>query len=298
MTSPGLLRYQWPMLVLACKIVWRGIRPGSGPQRALCDIAPIRRVVAAPTAQLVDSYRDWCGAGERYVDTLPPHMVAHWGLPVATELVLQTPFPVSKVLNQGVTVTIHGDLPRHQPLVCTGAVQDVVEKDDRVRMSVLLQTGTAATPVLVETSLHMVIIRHRSKAAGAKKQSTVGSDEIWDTTGAWRATSHDGLQFALLTGDFNPIHWLPLAGRLSALRGKILHGFGTFARCFELLGGDRIRHIDVRFLRPVPLPSAHLLVQQAERPAGAARPIRLTDDNAQVYLTGSVGWAPREPANL
>ena len=52
-----------------------------------------------------------------------------------------------------------------------------------------------------------------------------------------------GLDFAKLTGDFNPIHWIPAAARAAGFPNVILHGFGTMARTLEALnrgvfGGD------------------------------------------------------------
>jgi hypothetical protein len=71
-----------------------------------------------------------------------------------------------------------------------------------------------------------------------------------------------GLDFAKLTGDFNPIHWVKPYARASGFRTVILHGFSTFARAIEALNrarfaGDpsRLKSIDVRLSRPLVLPA-------------------------------------------
>ena len=71
-----------------------------------------------------------------------------------------------------------------------------------------------------------------------------------------------GLDFAKLTGDFNPVHWVPRWARAFGFRNVILHGFGTLARAIEalnrgLLAGDvtALHEIDVRFTRPLVLPA-------------------------------------------
>jgi acyl dehydratase len=73
---------------------------------------------------------------------------------------------------------------------------------------------------------------------------------------------HAGLDFAKLTGDFNPVHWIPSYARASGLRGTILQGFSTLARAIEALdrrvfAGDvrRLETIDVRFTGPLLLPA-------------------------------------------
>jgi acyl dehydratase len=75
--------------------------------------------------------------------------------------------------------------------------------------------------------------------------------------------SDAGLSFAKLTGDFNPIHWVPAYARASGFRNVILHGFGTFARACEglnrgLLGGDvrKLKLLEAKFTRPLVLPHA------------------------------------------
>ena len=44
-----------------------------------------------------------------------------------------------------------------------------------------------------------------------------------------------GLDFAKLTGDFNPVHWVPRWAKAFGFRNVILHGFGTMARAIEAL---------------------------------------------------------------
>ncbi|MBW2463867.1 MAG: hypothetical protein JRH11_19610, partial [Deltaproteobacteria bacterium] len=77
----------------------------------------------------------------------------------------------------------------------------------------------------------------------------------------YRLGTKAGLDFAKLTGDFNPIHWIPGAARATGFRNVILHGFGTMSRAWEgvirnVYAGDpsRITEWDCRFTRPLVLP--------------------------------------------
>ena len=215
-------------------------------------------------------------------------MVAQWGLPIAAQLLLQTPFNLIRVLNQGLTLHINGALPRNQPLHCFGQIQSLVETKHRTRVSVLLQTGTKEQPDLVEAVLHVVFVHH--KDATRKKSASAAQHVHWEPKGSWSALEHDGWRFALLTGDFNPIHWLSLAGRLSTLQQKMLHGFGTFARTFEQLGNTPVRQIDLRFLHPVPLPSAQLQVEQSSTHSDGQYQLRLRGSDEQMHMAGSVSY--------
>jgi hypothetical protein len=78
----------------------------------------------------------------------------------------------------------------------------------------------------------------------------------------WNLGTHVGLEFAKLTGDFNPIHWIPPAARANGFRNVINHGFSTMARAIEglnrsLFSGDvsRLEAIDVKFTKPLVLPA-------------------------------------------
>jgi acyl dehydratase len=71
-----------------------------------------------------------------------------------------------------------------------------------------------------------------------------------------------GLDFARLTGDFNPVHWVGPYAKLAGFRGIILHGFATAALATEaVIAGrwlgdtSRLGGLEVRFTRPLVLPA-------------------------------------------
>ena len=223
------------------------------------DIPAIEQTIPAPEDALVDAYVAWCGApANRYTHTLPPHMLSQWGLVLGTELALKTPYDLSKVINQGIDMTIHRDLPRQQPLRLYAKIDSIKEVDGAARLVIHLTTGTQLQPNLVEARIHMTFLLPGFKKNRKAKPFT--ETPAWQAQGTWQASQHDGLKFALLTGDFNPIHWILLAGKLSAFKGKVLHGFGMFVRSYELLPHP-VKSIEVRFIKPVVLPSPVLQVE-------------------------------------
>jgi len=250
------------------------------------QIAPITAVIPAPEDALIDHYIRWSGSDPaKYRGTVPPHLVSQWGLPFATQLLLQTTFPIARVINQGVTFRIHGDLPRHEPLQVQTHLHSVQEHKGIARVTVRIVTGTVSTPDLVETDLHMAFILPGFEKS-PKAQKAV--DPIhWQPVGTWSASSHDGFQFALLTGDFNPIHWIGIAGKLSNFGQKVLHGFGMLARTYERLPTP-IQELDIRFVKPVKLPSPTLTVETGIDPATSEQRVRLRGPEQQIHLVGHV----------
>lgn len=222
------------------------------------EIPEIKKTISAPSNDLVDAYIEWSGAPlSRYDKTLPPHMFSQWGLALGTELALQTSLNLVNVINQGVSMNIYGELPRNEKLQLSAKIDSFQEQDGVARLIVKMTTGTIQNPKLVEAFIHMAFLLPSFKKS---KQNKDQPELDWKTQGQWYATQHDGFKFALLTGDFNPIHWISLAGKLSAFKMKVLHGFGMFVRSYEQLPLP-ITSIDVRFLKPVKLPSADLNVE-------------------------------------
>ncbi|WP_343729798.1 MaoC/PaaZ C-terminal domain-containing protein [Duganella sp.] len=287
----GLLRHQAPMLLTGARVVGHTLLHALVPatQRQPARIAAVTRVIAAPPAELVEQYLAWAGAAGGYDGLLPPHMVSQWSLPLVGELLLRMPYRLTSVINQGVGLRIHGPLPREVPLQVSAAVERVEETPGRVKVVVAVTSGTRQTPSLVEARLHMSFLLPGPRAP--KAPPARGPEPDWITAGLWHADARDGLRFALLTGDFNPIHWCGPLARRSVFRGMVLHGFGSFVRSYEVLAqqGVRFDEIDVRFVKPVALPCTALSVQVA--PEGAAdaqgwRGVRLAGNGDAVHLAG------------
>ncbi|EPF87930.1 hypothetical protein GCM10025882_29910 [Acinetobacter gyllenbergii] len=245
------------------------------------SLAPINEVIDAPSQDLIEHYIQWSGAEPgKYQDSIPSHMVSQWGLSFATRLLLQTHYPLSKVINQGVSLKIHGMIPRTEKLMIQAKIAQVDERNGLARVSVQITTGTIAEPELVEAVLHMAfILPHFEKT----KRSETSDTKLWQTLGEWSTRSDDGLKFALLTGDFNPIHWITPLAKLSNFGQKVLHGFGVFARSFELLP-QPIQQIDVRFLKPVKLPSEHNQVETCTEQE--QKYLRVVGSAGQICLMG------------
>jgi MaoC like domain len=263
------------------KIFLRSFKKAKAVQSDWQALAPIKEIIKAPSDELVNHYIQWSGAPlSKYSNTIPAHMVSQWGLSFATRLLLQTAYPLSQVINQGVSLKIYGDIPRNEKLLIQAKIATVDERNGLARLSVQIITGTITQPELVETVLHMAFMLPHFKKS---KRTESRDDKIWQAVGEWSATADDGFKFALLTGDFNPIHWIGPLAKMSSFGQKVLHGFGMFARSFELLP-EPVQQIDVRFLKPVKLPSEHNQVEISSEQG--QNHVRLVGAAGQICLTG------------
>lgn len=253
----------------------------------------LEAVYPARSKELVSDYvKNVGGDPSAYKGTLPPHMFPQWGFGLAGRALEGVPYRMSKVLNGGCNLQVNAPIPAGEPLQVTARLESI---DDDGRRAVMQQRVITSTPsvknALIADMFAIVPLGGgKNKAPGAKKEKkevqTVPTDAKEIAFLEVSATA--GLDFAKLTGDFNPIHWIPAAARASGFPNVILHGFGTMARTIEainknVLGGDpnAMKKWNCRFTRPLVLPAkASVFVRGNEVFVGVA-------PNGAAYLVGS-----------
>ena len=210
---------------------------------------------------LLDAYADWCGGSENgYGSTVPPHLFPQWGFPPLADALGRLPWPMTKVLNQGCRLEVKHALPTGQPLHVAAWLAEVREEAHKVRLTTRIVTGTTEQPECLVADVYAVVPLSKPKKSGEKKAPPVVPEDhrlLSEHTLNRKA----GLEFALLTGDFNPIHWIRPYAKVAGFRSVILHGFGSMALAWESivtheLGGDssRLKWMDLRFVRPQFIP--------------------------------------------
>lgn len=255
-----------------------------------------RRVKPRPPALVTDYIRHVGGDPARYPNELPPHFFPQWALPLSTATLADIPYPLMRVVNGGCRLEINAPLPADQPLHASAQLLGI---DDDGRRAVLHQQIITATPAhpqaLVAHFYAIVPLRRRAhkedapdESAREKTQKTTSKMVPADATELerWTLGADAGLNFARLTGDFNPIHWIPGHARAFGFENVILHGFSSMARAFEGLERHldaRLRVFDVQFTRPLALPAQVGLFIDADAHniyVGAA-------PDSPAYLTGT-----------
>lgn len=200
-----------------------------------------------------------------YRGRLPFHLYPQWGFPLLSRCLADLPYDLLKVLNAGCGVTINRPLPAGEPLHLRARLERVdTSSDQRVILFQSLHTGTAEYPDALVVEQRIII--PRSGSGGGEQQRTRkakprvprGVHEV----GRFSVRAGSGLEFAYLTGDFNPLHWLRPYARVAGHPRPIAHGFSTLARAIEVLNrnlwagdADRLQLLDLRFTRPLRPPA-------------------------------------------
>lgn len=257
--------------------------------------------------ELVRSYVQHVGGDPAlYYGHIPGHLFPQWAFALSGKLTEGLNYPLLAAMNGGCRLTLNAPLPAGEPLTLTGRLENI---DDNGRRAILTQrfvTGTAAVPDAVVADLFVYVpLQSRNKekdkaerdraerdradgesrearaASRLEQRAKVPTDA--SEVASWNLGPNAGLDFAKLTGDFNPVHWVPFWARAFGFRSTILHGFGTLARAIEglnrgVFAGDvaALREVEVRFTRPLVLPASVGLYVRDDRlwvgdsPGGAA----------------------------
>jgi acyl dehydratase len=200
-----------------------------------------------------------------YRNRVPAHFFPEWGFPLGQRALEGLGYPLVRGMNAGCRIENRAPLPAGEPLEARARIESI---DDDGRRAIITQkviTGTSRVPeaIVAEMRVFIPLGNKGDKSENGKKpkaRPTVPTDA--HEISFQRIPENAGLDFAKLTGDFNPIHWLAPYARASGFRAVILHGFATFARAIEALNrsrfaGDpsRLKVIDARFSRPLVLPA-------------------------------------------
>jgi acyl dehydratase len=228
----SLLLEQGPMLNTLARVLLSTAAPQKRPSSNPEHFPLVRRCLPAPSRRLIGHYAAWCGAPrDRYAAILPPHMFTQFALPVWAAQLQMTRYPLLRIINQGCGVSIHQDIAVGAALDVSATVVAIAEKDHRARihqqLDVKAQNGERALTVDFYTRF---ILGKRTRQKRSSPQTIPLA-----AVASWDAHPNDGFRFGVLTGDLNPIHWIGCIARRSPFNGKVMHGFGMFARCFEIL---------------------------------------------------------------
>lgn len=210
---------------------------------------------------LADAVR-WSGGNPRaWKGVVPPYLFPQWGFPLMGQTLTGIPYPLAKVLNQGCHFEVRAPLPAGEPLQLSARLEAVEASPHKARIHQRLVTGTPSVPEALVADVYSVVPLGR-RPGGGRRRARPSVPESARLLARVRLGADAGLDFARLTGDFNPVHWVGPYARAAGFRSCILHGFATLAIAVERTiqtrwSGDvsRLAAVDVRFVRPLVLPA-------------------------------------------
>ncbi|WP_449224278.1 MaoC family dehydratase [Amycolatopsis pigmentata] len=231
------------------KLYAKALQP-RGEGEILPDTEYVRPEIRIDPAHLA-AYNRICGF--RLGDELPPtypHMSA-FPLQMALMTEPEFPFPLLGMVHVANRITQHRPIGLGETCALRVRAENLRPHEKGTQFDMLSELSTKDGPVWTEVSTYL----RRGEGAGPAARG--GQPTAPAPTAIWRLPADIGRRYAEVSGDRNPIHLHPLTARLFGFSSAIAHGMWTKARAlaaFEGRLGDSFT-VDVRFKRPVPLPS-------------------------------------------
>ncbi len=264
----------------------------ASPRHAPSVPGPEVRATFPPRSrELIRDYvRHVGGDPGAYKKRVPAHLFPQWGFALTGKTLEGLDYPMLAAMNGGCKLVMNAPLPNDEPLEVSARLESIDDDGRRAILEQRIVTSTRSAPNAVVAHLYIFVPLKKGSGDGekrTKKERPRVPTEAKELA-FWRLRADAGLDFAKLTGDFNPVHWVPAYARAFGFRNTILHGFGTMARAIEglnrgLFAGDvdALSEIHVRFTRPLVLPAkVGLYVRGGELWVGDA-------PGGPAYLTGT-----------
>ena len=257
--------HQGPVIGAIARAAVVALKSASGAENKPPAAVPGPVVKASIPPRPADLVRDYIrhvgGDPAWYRGQVPAHLFPQWVFPLQAKGIEGLQYPIQRVLNGGSRIQMNAPLPLNQRYELSVQLMDI---DDNGRRAVVHQRATMATSTHPEAVIADVygIVPLGGGDKSQKKPERPQVPVMVKELARWKLGTHVGLDFAKLTGDFNPIHWIPPAARASGFKNIINHGFSTMARAIEglnrnVFSGDvsRLESIDVQFKKPLVLPA-------------------------------------------
>jgi len=258
---------QGPMLATLARVASASITRNFLPTKGSIPDIPgpeYSSIVAPRSSNLIRDYIYHVGGDpSSYRGILPPHFFPQWGVPLLAQTIHSLPYDVSQILNGGAKFIVKKQLPATEPLKLRARLIDLDDNGRRVVFHQQLITETDSAPEALISEVKAILPLKSGKQTSGPKKEKPRIHENAQEIGQIFLKANDGLNFAKLTGDFNPVHWVKRYARLSGFPSIFLHGFSSMARVAEILIKNRLsgrvdylQSLDVRFVRPLMLPNA------------------------------------------
>ena len=244
--------------VLFGKAALAQIRGRDHAERGLPDTRYVLRNVPVDRQNLA-AYQELCCF--RASDELPatyPHLLV---FPLQIRLMTDDDFPFGLIgqLHLSNKITQVRPLRVDEPLTLRVRAGELRPHRRGHQFDLVSEVLVDGTVVWTEVSTYLRLARTGQRAGRPPRgpaELTTGEAPLPSPDAIWRAEETVGRRYAAISGDHNPIHLSALTARLFGYNRAIGHGMWAVARCLAAFPGlPAGLMIDVRFVRPIMLPS-------------------------------------------
>ncbi|KXX67392.1 MaoC/PaaZ C-terminal domain-containing protein [Flammeovirga sp. SJP92] len=249
------------------------------------------KTVSPPSKELQEVYKEWTGASKGRYNGLPPHLLSQYGLSFGLNVLNQLKYPLAKIINQGVEIKTYKTISGNHKIDLKTEILSVDEENGRakVQQKMLIYEQGA---LCIKVHLFVSFIIGRKNKSNTKKSEQ--ENFTYRSIGKWRVHKNAGFEFGVLTGDLNPLHWVDFIAKATPFKGTILHGFGMYAKVYEMLQNSldtNLKMMGVKFIKPVKLPSEGLEVMVSnEKDNDGNDKLLLLDSEGNKLMVGTFNY--------
>ena len=213
-------------------------------------------ILITPDHQIIEKFHKYLKKEDKYSKTIEPHLFPLYSfIPLFKKLEL-LPYPLFKILNQGVELSIFKDIPRKE-FHLSVEIETPIEEDKKIKLPQIVNLTSTGGEVFLNAKIHGVIPKKSNKTKSKREIPNFEAEhEI-----ILKYTKEKARRFALITGDVNPVHLSSIIAKIFGFKSSIMHGFGILSDIFEEIEDSygRIETIKISFIKPVILNSKTLL---------------------------------------
>lgn len=239
----------------------RGLRGRTLPTRGL-------RAPVMVDARHLERYRQVCGfRNDHRLPPTYPHILA-FGLQMGLLTEADFPFPLLGLVHLENRISVLRPLGGLGPFQASVRVADLQPHDKGVTFSLITQLHDQLGLLWEGDSR---ILFRGMRLDGPPPAREEAAELPLEQIDQWSCPADIGRRYARVAGDYNPIHLSAASAKLFGFPRAIAHGLWNKARSLAALG-ERLPaagyQVEVRFQKPVLLPSSVTLLASEPAPAG------------------------------
>ncbi len=258
-----------PSMVAIYPRLLLGSKPALVPDGDTVPYIEARMDVVSTQPDKISAYNKVCGFSDSdYLPITYPHVLA---MPLHLAILSQEAFParVMGLVHIENTITRYGPIPNQEILSIRCFIED--HMDTRSGQVFEMNTVVSTQDSVVWEEVSTFLARRRGAGKSGKTRKKIEDTFAdFDTQGTissgWDAPAGIGRQYAMVSGDFNPIHLSEPSARVLGFPAAIAHGMWSLARSLAEIGkvtlGAKVR-VSNSFKLPILLPTSVTFLQTA-----------------------------------
>lgn len=227
-----------------------------------------QEVVQPRSNQLIDDYLKFLKANvNAYKNEVPFHFFPQWAFPILERALSDLPFNFIQIMNAGYRAEINAPISRNEKIYVKAQIQKIEVKNNilYITTKVISETQTAPEALIAFLTALLRLPKKDNASSNGKKSKSLQEFTVpyeAKEIARFNFPANTGLNYSILSGDINPVHWLDPYAQMMGFKRVILHGFASSAFCIEAINNNlfagnihKLKEVDIKFTKPLLLPA-------------------------------------------